>query len=97
MKVSLKSINLLSAKSLRQSKKRLSFFLNDFKSYQSKYKKTKDDSKKTNPLKSIYKRTLSKHNAKSTNYGQLIMTLVLDPKTAYHKLFEEMLIEINSN
>lgn len=96
MKVSLKSINLLSAKSLRQSKKRLSFFLNDFKSYQSKYKKTKDDKKKTNPLKSIYKRTLSKHNAKSTNYGQLVMTLVLNPKTAYHKLFDEMLIEINS-
>lgn len=82
----------------RQDKRRLSFFLVDFKKFNKKPKETEQTKQKhKNTLFDITHRNLSRHNATPDTYHAHIITLILNQKTTFHQEFEEMLLEIDPN
>ena len=81
----------------RQEKRRLSFFLLDFKSYASHKPMEQVKNKKIEPLYQITYRTLSKHNSTPEKYNSYVISLFLTPKTIYHLKYEEMLLEVDMN
>ena len=81
----------------RQEKRRLSFFLLDFKSYASHKPMEQVKNKKIKPLYQITYRTLSKHNSTPEKYNSYVISLLLTPKTIYHLKYEEMLLEVDLN
>lgn len=81
----------------RQEKKRLSFFLLDFKSYANHKPMEKVKNKKVDSIYQITYRTLSKHNSTPDKYNSYVISLFLTPKTVYHLKYEEMLLEADPN
>ena len=82
----------------RQDKRRLSFFLVDFKKFNKKPKENEQIKQKhNNMLFDITHKNLSRHNATPNTYHAQIITLILKPKTTLHQQYEEMLLEIDPN